>query len=529
MFEPAPASIRGYHLTALHNAYGLMAAAAETGKPYACWAHHMSVGGAKVADQLVALGYFARRLDAKPGEIDTYRYRITAAGCERISQPCLLEESQMSETPAPDVEQTSPAEPAPVDLSYPSKHAAPNLKIVEDAQEDPERIRIRAADALMALTPGETQLLASIHADGGQTKVPYSLDRVSLTKKGLIVLLHRKGLDANPMVQLTPLGEAAAALNAEMRVPEDDEEADDSYDASFDEIVGYDETDPEYRAPVEAANEDVDPTPEEIEAMLTLEVIDETRETKEIPAVELGDVEQPDEVAELRADRDAMIEQQLDMERQIKALRDELAAVKSALADEDGAIPDDPAATIAALKLHAADQQATIDTQHAVILNMRAQLEVAAQETDVMKRDITGLKLQIAAIADGEMGLQHDWTHKTTPADITARTLAGWTPWHKELTPEGLFVVWERKPNQKPFRRERNTTAVPHAASYSTPAQRPAPVSGGVLQPTAVIDPADLEPAPLTPMSAVMGSFTRNLHAQFDANPLPIRSDRPTR
>lgn len=583
MFEPAPVIIRGFHITALHNAYGLMAAAAETGKPHACWAHHMSVGGAKVADQLVAIGFFVRRLDAKPGEIDSYRYRITAAGCAHISQPYLLEDSMSDTTPAPDVDQTSPAEPQPVDLSYPSKDAQPPvLKIVEPVLLV-EQEQVQAADALYEMTPAEVKLLARIHEAGGKMQVAYSLDRVSLTKKGLIVLLHRAGLSDVPFVELTPRGMTAAALNAEMRIPSDDEADDaDEYVRHHDEV----EAEELQRAPI-----DEDDDPEEAEARLRhlfkrgdrvswggvigtvdsqdvyplvlfeaengklvkvseheltlldtpVQVVedDSPLDTKEIPAVELT------------GPADDLVKEQVlkNQTAEIVELRFQLAAIKRALADDDGVIPDDPALAIAGMKLRIEDQQRTVDGLSHAFDVLQEKYAVVEQERDVMKRDVTGLKLQIANLANlanGEMGVQHERTDRTTPADITARTLAGWTAWHKFNVGDELVVIWERSPKDKARSSRGRSAANRTTPAYTTP---------GVLQPDGIVFPAvtpgakqpdsPTEPAyasstpramaiegapePLNPMSTVMASLTRNLHVQFEANPLPSYSDRPTR
>ncbi|MBK9122785.1 MAG: hypothetical protein IPM16_06645 [Chloroflexi bacterium] len=141
-------TLQPFHLAALHAAHALMLAAAEVGKPYACWANHRAVGGARTADQLVDLGLFEKRLGATPGDVDTYFYRITGYGCLCIGRPYPLEDLPMTE-------QTTVRElrffdlPDTSDPPQPTQPVSPSLRERGPGGEvsEEEGLGVRASDS----------------------------------------------------------------------------------------------------------------------------------------------------------------------------------------------------------------------------------------------------------------------------------------------------------------------------------------------------------------------------------------------
>lgn len=162
-------TLQPFHHAALHSAHALMLAAAEVGKPYACWANHRAVGGARTADQLVDLGLFEKRLGATPGDVDTYFYRITGYGCLCIGRPYPLEDLPMTE-------QTTVSElrffdlPDTSDSPQPAQPVSPSLRErgpggeVSSPLPDDQREHRRSGDGL-GVRASDSSVIAELRAD----------------------------------------------------------------------------------------------------------------------------------------------------------------------------------------------------------------------------------------------------------------------------------------------------------------------------------------------------------------------------
>lgn len=521
-------SLSDFHLTALEAAYALMQAAHDTGKPHACWAHHRSVGGARTADQLVDRGLFQRRLDAAPGDIETYRYRITRAGSHALGRLHLIEDlplnedNDMTEQPDPlaDLRFTAkpvPATPAPevenkatsdLPWSKPCPTCSGTLHLAtdssgrfyecngcaytEDADDVPFVLGVPPADSSPDKHTDSAPLSSPVPTADSSPDKP-SAPTLPDTSDTIRRMLHT--LSAPQLVMLFQVADVVAIA------PRDLQSRHMLIERGLIAIVG---------------------SPHDWTHVLTLtgkQVVElsKTEPATSHPILTTPPADRPatliDEIHDLRLDREALINSAIKLEARVKdaeiaretykreldAALDALKSIAALLADSDGVVPDDVEAAARSLKLHLADTE-----QHAANLKENAAglaETVAAQkaELDALKTDKRSLELALAAQAGAESQVECDFVFGITPHDLRARWLAGWAVEHYSMTAGKVDVVLRRagKPARKSRTRSGNTGKHIPAVTRPIgvpPARTPQPAAQ-VLTGDAFIMPGD-DPQP---------------------------------